>query len=267
MVRAMKTKVGNPLRKLVLIKLADNASDSGECWPSVPYIAEQCEISVRSVQSHIQQLAKDGLLRIETRRTENGLNRSNVYHLALNGTGAGFAPRGESAAPRGESAAPVNGANPAPRICNSFEPVKESVNEPLKNTGTSADASMPSPPAKQEYSPEFETAWLAYPKRAGGNPKHSAYKAWSARLKEGETPEIMLEGVKRYSAFVIATGKSGTEYVKQAATFFGPDKHFKESWLTPLNSGGGRSSTQHTGFSSRDYGESNIPSWAKGAKP
>ncbi|CAH1473180.1 Uncharacterised protein [Klebsiella quasipneumoniae] len=29
MVQAMKIKVGNPLRKLVLLKLADNASDLG----------------------------------------------------------------------------------------------------------------------------------------------------------------------------------------------------------------------------------------------
>lgn len=36
MVKAMKIRVGNPLRKLVLIKLADNASDQGECWPSYP---------------------------------------------------------------------------------------------------------------------------------------------------------------------------------------------------------------------------------------
>lgn len=34
MVKAMKIRVGNPLRKLVLIKLADNASDQSECWPS-----------------------------------------------------------------------------------------------------------------------------------------------------------------------------------------------------------------------------------------
>ena len=45
MVKAMKVKVGNPLRKLVLLKLADNASDHGECWPSYQHIADQCEIS------------------------------------------------------------------------------------------------------------------------------------------------------------------------------------------------------------------------------
>lgn len=53
MVKAMKIRVGNPLRKLVLIKLADNASDQGECWPSYQHIADQCEISKRSVMNHI----------------------------------------------------------------------------------------------------------------------------------------------------------------------------------------------------------------------
>ncbi|ECG5516286.1 helix-turn-helix domain-containing protein, partial [Salmonella enterica subsp. enterica] len=40
MAKAMSIKVGNPLRKLVLIKLADNANDEGECWPSYQHIAD-----------------------------------------------------------------------------------------------------------------------------------------------------------------------------------------------------------------------------------
>ena len=60
MVAAMKLRVGNPLRKLVLIKLADNASDMGECWPSYQHIADQCEISKRSVMNHIAVLCESG---------------------------------------------------------------------------------------------------------------------------------------------------------------------------------------------------------------
>jgi hypothetical protein len=41
----------------------------------------------------------------------------------------------------------------------------------------------------------------------------------------------MLEGFKRYAAFMASEGKIGTSFVKQAATFFGPDKHFDEPWL------------------------------------
>ncbi|AWK14070.1 hypothetical protein CCS41_05575 [Candidatus Fukatsuia symbiotica] len=84
MTHAMSIKVGNPLRKLILLKLADNANDQGECWPSVPYIAHQCEMTDRSVQKHLHQLAVDGLLWIEYRKNEQGVNKSNVYHLTLN---------------------------------------------------------------------------------------------------------------------------------------------------------------------------------------
>lgn len=85
MVKAMKTKVGNPLRKLVLIKLADNASDQGECWPSYQHIADQCEISKRSVMNHINTLCGAGLLRKEIRKGGPKGNSSNVYYLTLSG--------------------------------------------------------------------------------------------------------------------------------------------------------------------------------------
>lgn len=213
MVRAMKAKVGNPLRKLVLIKLADNASDQGECWPSVPYIAEQCEISERSVQNHIKQLVEDGLVSVEVRKAATGLNRTNVYKLNLP-SGANAAPSGARPAPGGESAAPVSGAGAAPGTSQFSEPVNEPVNENL-----------------------FDLAWALYPKRAGGNSKSAALKAWDARVREGVSPLVMLEGVKRYAGFVAQTGKTGTEFVKQAKTFFGPDMHYEDDWMVPASSG------------------------------
>lgn len=84
MVQAMKVKVGNPLRKLVLLKLADNASDQGECWPSYQHIADQCEISRRSVMNHINALCLSGLMIKETRTGPKG-NTSNFYRLTLDG--------------------------------------------------------------------------------------------------------------------------------------------------------------------------------------
>ncbi|EKY4302963.1 helix-turn-helix domain-containing protein, partial [Salmonella enterica] len=86
MVKAMKIRVGNPLRKLVLIKLADNASDQGECWPSYQHIADQCEISKRSVMNHISALCECGLVKKVTRKGEKG-NSSNIYLLRLDGAG------------------------------------------------------------------------------------------------------------------------------------------------------------------------------------
>ncbi|MEF3625554.1 hypothetical protein V4S89_14620 [Citrobacter freundii] len=128
-----------------------------------------------------------------------------------------------------------------------------------KSIGASADAHAPARSAKQDYSPEFEKAWQAYPKRAGGNSKAAAYKAWKARLKDGVKPEDMLAGVKRYAAYVKVTGNAGTQFVKQATTFFGPDRHFEEAWHTPSAPGGGRRNVLPvSGFSEQDYGQTDC---------
>jgi hypothetical protein len=43
----------------------------------------------------------------------------------------------------------------------------------------------------------------------------------------------MLDGAHRYAAYVRAKGSEGSEYVKQAATFLGPDKPFLDLWDAP----------------------------------
>ncbi|EFR0672944.1 helix-turn-helix domain-containing protein [Salmonella enterica] len=139
MAKAMSIKVGNPLRKLVLIKLADNANDEGECWPSYQHIADQCEVSRSTVKSHIRALEDMGLLKREFRR-KGELNQSNVFYLTLDNAqqippesgGAGAdrggagADRGGAGADRGGAGADLGGgAGADPRTYHSFEPVKE----------------------------------------------------------------------------------------------------------------------------------------------
>lgn len=143
MVAAMRLRVGNPLRKLVLIKLADNASDVGECWPSYQHIADQCEISKRSVMNHISALCEAGLLRKEIRKGGPKGNSSNVYFLTLDG-GAPPTPgvvqqnhQGSAAgSPPSESPAPGGSAAVAPRTSHSLEPVMEPVIEPITPQAT-----------------------------------------------------------------------------------------------------------------------------------
>ncbi|EMF8893745.1 helix-turn-helix domain-containing protein [Salmonella enterica] len=131
MAKAMSIKVGNPLRKLVLIKLADNANDEGECWPSYQHIADQCEVSRSTVKSHIRALEDMGLLKREFRR-KGELNQSNVFYLTLDNaqqippeSGGAGADRGGAGADRGGAGADRGGAGADPRTYHSFEPVKE----------------------------------------------------------------------------------------------------------------------------------------------
>ncbi|EGH2896810.1 winged helix-turn-helix transcriptional regulator [Salmonella enterica] len=132
MAKSMNIKVGNPLRKLVLIKLADNANDNGECWPSYQHIADQCEVSRSTVKSHIRALEDMGLLKREFRR-KGELNQSNVFYLTLDNaqqippeSGGAGADRGGAGADRGGAGADLGGgAGADPRTYHSFEPVKE----------------------------------------------------------------------------------------------------------------------------------------------
>ncbi len=86
------------------------------------------------------------------------------------------------------------------------------------------------PEQKKEYPNEFELVWSIYPKRAGGNSKSDAFKAWNARIRDGTAAEEIYSGVERYAAFVKFEGNLNTQFVKQAKTFFGPGMHFSEPW-------------------------------------
>lgn len=83
------------------------------------------------------------------------------------------------------------------------------------------------------YSPEFLETRKVYPKRAGGDSAADAWKQWQARLRSGETSEVIHTGVLRYKAYCDAMGKTNTEYVKQMCTFLGKSRHYLEPWDIP----------------------------------
>ena len=129
MVLAMNCKVGNPARKLVLLKLADNANDDGICFPSYQYIADKCEMSKRSAISHIDDLIKMGFVTKKARKNKDG-SSANLYLLHLEQGGEKSAPGGENISLGSENFALGGSENISPRTSHSLEPV----NEPKKTT-------------------------------------------------------------------------------------------------------------------------------------
>jgi len=84
-----------------------------------------------------------------------------------------------------------------------------------------------------DYPEDFDWVWNNWQSqkpRARADPKKRAFKAFSARQKEGYTLKEMVEGLCRYGRYCNATGKFRTEFVMQLATFFGPDCHFENEW-------------------------------------
>ena len=186
MVQALKAKVGSPLRKLVLVKLADQANDDGECWPSYQSIAEACEMSRRTVISHIEWLEENGFLRRNYRKSKEGLSRSNVFVLTIE-SGANAAPQGANNSPRGANAAPPSGENFAPGGANaapietvnesiSFESVNESGGAPTRAPREPSSEIPKPPPAK----PERFDAWTVL-SDMGVERKH--FDAWMQARK------------------------------------------------------------------------------------
>ncbi|KJZ11106.1 hypothetical protein TW86_13415 [Halomonas sp. S2151] len=149
MAKAFGINVGNASRKLVLLKLADNANDKGECWPSYQHIADQCEMSKRSAMNHIDALCESGYVSKRSRKGVKG-NSTNLYQLHLEGEkpaplkgskGETAAPPSENSAPPSETVAPGGGENPAPGTSHSSEPVTEPSNEPVLEPGATPPVS------------------------------------------------------------------------------------------------------------------------------
>lgn len=83
MTMVFSVKVGSASRKLILLKLADNADDSGRCWPSQKYLTEACEISERSLRNHLRKLEEDGFI-TAVPKYENGVRVGTEYTLNIN---------------------------------------------------------------------------------------------------------------------------------------------------------------------------------------
>lgn len=114
----MEAVVGNSTSKLVLVKLADNANDKGECWPSYETIARVCECSVKTAQRHISKLEEMGLIEKTLRPGKQG-NQSNLYKITIHNKGRqSDAPRGDKMTlpPRQNDATPSDNLTPPPSV-------------------------------------------------------------------------------------------------------------------------------------------------------
>lgn len=144
--KVMGLKVGSLPRKMVLLKLADQANDDGLCWPSYQTIAEACEISRRSVIRHIQKLEEDGYLTItKTYDKANQKNFSNRYNLTLDrgdrlSLVTGEAPSGDSVTLPSDTVTP--------------EPINEPINKPInKDIGAKKGKSKRSSKKEDVFEP------------------------------------------------------------------------------------------------------------------
>jgi len=210
----MGMRVGSPLRKLVLLKLADNANDSGLCWPSYQHIADQCEIGRRTVIRHIKALETSGLLIIKKRIDDNDMQRANEFILTLGGSAT--ETLGGATETLGGATETLGGSvTVAPRTSNSFDPV----NEPV-NTLARRDANATQIVKNGAHDPpnlsRFEQFWLAYPK------KRSKGKAEAALKKINPSEQLLATMIAK-----IEQAKTSPDWRKEQGRFI----PYPATWL------------------------------------
>ena len=106
---------------------------------------------------------------------------------------------------------------------------------------TSTAHSVPDPNGQN-----FAEFKKSYPKRSGGQCWSRASKAINARFRDTDslTWADLIAAALRYAAYCDATEITGTQFVQQAATFVGPEKHFRESWELPTTNSSGKTKGQ-----------------------
>ena len=130
--------------KVVLLALADFANDDGECWPSIPKIAEKAYLSVRTVQRIILILSDQGYMGFERRETKSGVPTSSKYRLFVGGDN--LSPYGDKQGGGGDTVVTI------------YEPSLRTFTKPILSVSKETRPSKP-----KGYTQEFEEFWKTYP--------------------------------------------------------------------------------------------------------
>lgn len=178
MTLAWSVAVGDHTDKLVLLALADNANDEGECYPSLTNVAKRCEISKRTAIRSIHSLVQKGHV---TQNARPGRNSTYLVH------------------PTGDNVTPVTTSHQCQRVTSDNQsptgdnvtplplPLKPSPSENRhkpskgKRAKGSNPETVPDEPPPSNLQPETWHRWVEYRKQIR-KPIHPA--SWSGAQRK-----------------------------------------------------------------------------------
>ena len=228
-----------------MLALADWSDDNGKCYPSMSAIAKKIRLSKSQTQRVVHGLIDDGYLKVTANALGGSPTQTRNYRIVLDRlTGSAHATGRVDAAEGSHPCGGRGSAHATGRVdaAEGSHPcggrgsahATQTVSEPSTNRQHTDGAKKPrrvsSPSAPNDEPGGFAECWAAYPKRHGQNNRSQALKAYQARIKAGVSHADILAGVKRYAVYCQSEGITATKYVKHAATFFGPDHHFADTW-------------------------------------
>lgn len=243
-----KRKGLDPLTKLVLLKLADNANDEGECWPSIRRIVDETGLARSTVFRRLEDLEELKLIERHRRETTSARNITTLYWISLDeilktSVPDGVRPPDYSTFDKQPSVArtgPQDGPNgpqdgpkspgPGLQIVSRRHPnhkgivIEPSFDPSRPNSLTGAGILLESEMALP-VEDLAETIYKAYPRHIA---KKEALRAIRSAFKRGMKPPDLLAATKRYTAAVLASDTK-PEFVPYPATWYNADR-----WNDPL---------------------------------
>ena len=201
----MQQKGIKPATKIVLYWIADHHnSETDACFPSLATLSDECEMSKRAVQAHIDTLSYAGLIERVERKRGNGSRTSNGYRLNLTKQAWQNLPP-----PIAESArAPMQ-------------------NLPALNLGTNNLGNITS-----KNMSIFDNLWKIYPKKVG---KGTAKKALAKAMTKATADQIQ----HSLAVFVRAWGNQDKKFMPHLATWLNGerwDDEIQEASLQDMSS-------------------------------
>jgi len=208
---ARTIKTGSATNKSVLLAVANYANEDGVCWPSQERLAEDTELSRRSIVRALDDLEAAGHITRERRHRSDGSRKTDLITLRLCDTKA---PSKNTQS----DTAPIQGDTVSKPKCHNVtaEPFIEPTIEP---SSISSDD-------------EFEEFWAAYPKRPN-NPKKPAKLKYMAARKRGVPHDVIMAGVNAYAQI---RANEDPKFTKLAETWLN-----KECWQDDYTLDGGTS--------------------------
>ena len=207
---ALRQRTGSSTRKLILLRLADQANDDGKCWPGKESISWHCECSKQTVRRALRDLERDGF--IKTTRPSESKRRTNLYWLQIDG--------GTDCTPPGVTEYPPGGSQSTPN------PYLEPSMNPQKPCPANAEASAepyqkkPDRPRDPIWDTLMEVCGIettAIPQSARGG-----YNRAVKELKEvGATPDQIRNRASRWHKVYSGATLTPTALVKHWASLAG----------------------------------------------
>lgn len=194
---AFRQPVEPSAAKFILVALGNFADEAGYCFPSQQRLADDTSQSVRSVRLHLANLEREGWIRREKRRRQDGTNASDGFRLCWDNR-----PAAKSAASTNDEQENDQRQNsPAADLTSGeiFQASGRSCQTPAAESAGHITITAFDEPSlgtvKRGRAKPFDQWWPEYPHKVG---KGAAERVFPKAIAEAGSVDVLIHGVRRY---------------------------------------------------------------------